>query len=137
MSQGNHKIVTDICSLIVNVMLNQMKWNLVGISFEQYESISRKKMTMKATKLYIYINMCIWNDYSSCNLTPLSLKLLLFWIRVASTSTFRNSLTFPRPFQKIFPDFGVCVQLLTHSQPPKFIYPSSEAELKLKQFTVI
>ena len=33
-------------------------------------------------------------------------------IRVASTSTFQNFLTFSWPFQKIFADFGVLVQLL-------------------------
>ena len=30
---------------------------------------------------------------------------------------------------------GIGDSFLTHSLPPKFIYPSSEAELKLKQFT--
>ena len=36
-------------------------------------------------------------------------------VRVASTSSFQASLTFPWPFQKIFPDFGVRVQLLNIS----------------------
>ena len=44
---------------------------------------------------------------------PIYIDIYIF--RVASISTFQNSLTFPWPFQKIFPDFWVRVQLLNIS----------------------